>query len=186
MDVLQQTPQQKVNKIQERELRFTCKDTESTFRELLQKDSAATMHAKNLPILMTEMYKTRNGLNPSFMQEIFCENTSYYNMRSNNEIFQPRVISENNGTESVPFKGPQLWQILPPTRRIHSPFLSLKQRYKDGTEKIDHTSYAASLFQTLAFYNTYFYTSILCCINFDDFKIFYPLFFLFNICILYF
>ena len=39
---------------------------------------------------------------------------------------------------------------------IHIPFASLKQRYKDGTEKIVHASYAASLFRTLAFYDTYF------------------------------
>ena len=75
----------KINKIQERALRITYKDTESTFSQLLQKDSAVTIHTKNLQILMTEMYKTRNGLNPSFMQEIFCANTIYYNLRNNND-----------------------------------------------------------------------------------------------------
>ena len=108
---------QKINKIQERALRITYKDTESTFSQLLQKDSAVTIHTKNLQILMTEMYKTRNSLNPSFMQEIFCANTIYYNLRNNNDFFQPRVRSVNNGTESVRFKGPQLWQMLPPTIR---------------------------------------------------------------------
>ena len=39
---------QKINKIQERALRITYKDTESTFSELLQKDCAVTIHAKNL------------------------------------------------------------------------------------------------------------------------------------------
>ena len=52
--------------------------------ESLQKDSVVTIHAKSLQILMTDMYKTRNDLNPSFMQEIFCENTSHYNFRNNN------------------------------------------------------------------------------------------------------
>ena len=80
---------QKINKMQERAIRITYNDTESTFSELLQKDSAVTIHTKNLQILMTEMYKTRNGLNPSFMQEIFCDNTTYYNLRNNNEFVQP-------------------------------------------------------------------------------------------------
>ena len=92
---------QKINEIQERALRITYKDTESTFSELLQKDCAVTVHTKNLQILMTEMYKTGIGLNPSFMQEIFCDNTTYYNLRNNNEFFQPRVRSVNNRTESV-------------------------------------------------------------------------------------
>ena len=40
---------------------------------------------------MTEMYKTRNDLNPSFMQEIFRENKTHYNLRNNNKFIQPRV-----------------------------------------------------------------------------------------------
>ena len=35
-----------------------AKDTESVFSELSQKDCAVTIHAKNLQILITEMYKT--------------------------------------------------------------------------------------------------------------------------------
>ena len=62
----------KINKIQERALRITYKDAESTYSELLEKDCAVTIHTKNRQLLMTEMYKTRNDLNPSFMQEIFA------------------------------------------------------------------------------------------------------------------
>ena len=61
--------------------------TESIFSELLQKDCAVTIHTKNLQILMTEMNKTKNELNPLFMQEIFRENTTRYNLR-NNEFIQ--------------------------------------------------------------------------------------------------
>ena len=57
---------------------------------------------------MTEMYKTRNVLNPSFVQEIFCENESHYNLRNNDEFAQPRVGSVGNGTECIIFKGQQL------------------------------------------------------------------------------
>ena len=73
----------KINKIQERALTITYKDTDSTFSELLQKDCAVTIHTKNLQILMTEMYKTKNELNPSFMKEILRENTTHYNLRNN-------------------------------------------------------------------------------------------------------
>ena len=71
--------------------RYICgnaKDTESTFSELLQKDCAVTIHTKNLQILMTEMYKTKNKLDPSFMQGVFREKTTGYNLR-NNEFTQP-------------------------------------------------------------------------------------------------
>ena len=147
---------QKINKIQERALRITYKDTESTFNELLQKDSAATIHTKNVQILMTEMYKTRNGLNPSFMEEIFCDNTTYYNLRNNNEFFQSRVRSVNNGTESVRFKGPRLWQMLPPTIRNSQSLCQFKTKIKRWNGENYHASCAVSLFRTWAFYDTYF------------------------------
>ena len=97
---------QKINKILERALRITYKDTELTFNDLLQKNCAVTIHTKDLQMLMTEMYKTRNDLTPSFMQEIFCENTTHYYLRNNNEFIQPRVRSVNNSLESVRFKRP--------------------------------------------------------------------------------
>ena len=122
---------QKVNKIQERALRITYKDTESTYCELLQKDCAVTIHTKNLQILMTEMYKTKNELNPLFMRAIFRENTTRYNLRSNNEFTQPRVRSVSNGTESVRFKGPQLWQTLPPTIRNSENLCQFKNKIKN-------------------------------------------------------
>lgn len=84
-----------------------------------------------LEILMTEMYKTKNDLDPSFMQEIFYENVSRYNLRNNNEFIQPRVRSVNSGTESIRFKGPQLWQMLPPTIRNSESISQFKVKIKD-------------------------------------------------------
>ena len=122
---------QKINKIQERALRITYKDTESTFSELLQKECAVTIHTKNLQILMTEMYKSKNELNLSFMREIFRENTTHYNLRNNNEFTQPRVRSVSNGTESVRFKGPQLWPTLPPTIRNSETLCQFKREIEN-------------------------------------------------------
>ena len=76
----------KINKIQEKALRITYNDTESSFSDLLQKECAVTVHTKNVQILMIEMYKIRNDLNPSVMQKIFWENTIYYNLCNNNEF----------------------------------------------------------------------------------------------------
>ena len=80
---------------------------------------------------MTEMYKARNDLNPSFMQEIFCENMTHYNLRNNNEFIQPRVRSVNNGSESVRFKGLQLWQTVPPTIRNSESLCQFKTKIKN-------------------------------------------------------
>ena len=101
---------------------------ESTFSELLQKDCAVTIHTEKLQIFMTEMYKTKYELNPSFMQEIFRKNITRYNLRNNNECTQPRVTTVSNGTESVRFKGPQLWQT--PTMRNLETLCQSKRKIK--------------------------------------------------------
>ena len=112
-------------------LRITYKDAESTYNELLEKDCAVTIHTKNLQLLLTKKFKTKNGLNPSFMQEIFCENATHYNLRNNNKFVQPRVKSVSNGTESVRCKGPQLWHMLPPTIRNPESLYQFKTKIKN-------------------------------------------------------
>ena len=115
------------------------------------KDCAATIHTKNMQLLMTEMYKTKNGLNPSFMEEIFRENAAHYNLRNNHEFAQPRVKSISNGTESIRFKGPQLWRTLPPTIRNSESLCQFKTKIKNWYGKIVHADYAERLFPIWAF-----------------------------------
>ena len=57
-------------------------DYESTFEELLIKNKTITSHKKNLQYLEIEIYKTFNGLNPPFMDEIFSINECPYYLRN--------------------------------------------------------------------------------------------------------
>ena len=145
-----------INKIHERALRITYKDAESTYIELLEKDCAVTIHTKNLQLLMTEMYKTKNGLNPSFMREIFCENATHYNLRNNKEFVQPGVKSVSNWTESVRLKGPQLWQMLPPTIRNSESFFQFKTKIESWYGEIANADYAELFFRIWAFLDKQF------------------------------
>ena len=61
----------KINKIHEKALGITYKDNFSSFESLLIMDNSVTVHQRNLPLLMIEIYKTRHDLNPSFMKQIF-------------------------------------------------------------------------------------------------------------------
>ena len=60
----------KVNKIHERALRIVYKNTHADYEALLNLDNAVSIHQCNLQYLMTEIYKTENGLNLSFMREL--------------------------------------------------------------------------------------------------------------------
>ena len=48
-------------------LRTVCSDNVSTFKKLLEKDNSVTIHVRNLRILATEMYKTKENLGARIM-----------------------------------------------------------------------------------------------------------------------
>ena len=103
----------KINKIHERALRIVYKDYDSSFDVLLERDKAVTIHKKNLQTLMTEIFKTQNNLNPPFMNEIFRERDNIYNLRNNNEFVLLSIKTVHFESESIRYRGPQLWFSLP-------------------------------------------------------------------------
>ena len=81
----------KINRIHERALRITYKDITSDYDTMLLRDNAVPIHIRNLQLLMTEVYKTKWELNPSFMKEIFVEKRSPYGLRSCHDLLLPKV-----------------------------------------------------------------------------------------------
>ena len=61
----------RVNSLHERALRVVYRDYNAIFSELLSKDKSVTIHQRNLQLLATEIFKTKNELNPKIMEEIF-------------------------------------------------------------------------------------------------------------------
>ena len=62
---------------------------------------------------MTEMFKTTNNLNPSFMDEIFLKRSVTYNLRNANTFLLPMVHTVNYGTEKIRYRGQRIWHSLP-------------------------------------------------------------------------
>ena len=60
-----------MNKIHERALRIAYGDYESNFDAHLEKDSYISIHQRNIQTLATQVFKTKNDLNPSLMKYIF-------------------------------------------------------------------------------------------------------------------
>ena len=103
----------KINKIHERALRIAYKEFDSSFECLLERDNSVTIHAKNLQTLMTEMFKTHQNINPNVMKEIFRERENMYILRNNNEFEIPKIKTVIFGSDTVRYRGPQLWLSLP-------------------------------------------------------------------------
>ena len=53
-----------INNIHERALRIVYRDYESTLQQLLKQNKSVSIHQRNLQILATKIFKTKNGLNP--------------------------------------------------------------------------------------------------------------------------
>ena len=87
----------KINSTHKRALRAIYGDYESTFEKLLDRDKSKTIHKKNLKILMTEVYRTINHLNPEYMWEVFAERDVPYRLRSNELCKIPSENSQRYG-----------------------------------------------------------------------------------------
>ena len=57
----------RINSLHERALRVVYRDYNATFSELLSKDKSVTIHQRNLQLLATEIFKTKNELNPKII-----------------------------------------------------------------------------------------------------------------------
>ena len=61
----------KIENLQKQALRFLYDDFEASCEDLLPKGGKSTMNVMRLRTLCAKIYKTRNDLNPSFMNNIF-------------------------------------------------------------------------------------------------------------------
>ena len=60
------------------------------------------------------MFKVSNGLSPVLMNDIFKRRgEQIYNLRKHSQFYRPKVNSVYNGTESVSFLGPIIWDLVP-------------------------------------------------------------------------
>ena len=77
------------------------------------KSNSVSVDQRNLQLLLTEIYKTVNKLNPSFMAEVFVTKDVPYNLRGSNNLALPRARTNLYGIDTIRFVGQKLWQTLP-------------------------------------------------------------------------
>ena len=103
----------RINKLHERALRLVYKDNHLTFEELLRKDNSFCIHHRNLQKLAIEMYKVKNNLSPKLMKNIFPDRDIPYNLRNPNPFQSSNISTAFNGSETISFRGPKTWALLP-------------------------------------------------------------------------
>ncbi len=84
---------------------------------------------------MTEIYKTKNSLNPLFMEDIFVERPNIpYNLRNNDGLLVPRANTNVYGIETLRYIGSRLWPTLPMEIKESRTLELFKGRIKNGQQ----------------------------------------------------
>ena len=135
-------PNNRINRLHERALRLVYKDPHLTFEELLRKDNSFYIHHCNLQKLATEMYKVRNNLPPILMKHVIPEREIPYNLRNLNPFLSTNVSTVFNGTETVAFRGPKIWAIVPEDIKNQYHLIDLKKKSKIGSLRDARADYA--------------------------------------------
>ena len=78
---------------------------------MLEKDNAVTIHVENFQLLMTEIFKKQNGLNPTFMKEIFIFKNNQYALRNEHPNVVLRPQTTTFWGKSVSFLVGTLWHL---------------------------------------------------------------------------
>ena len=116
---------QRINKLHERALRVVYKNSKLTFEQLLEKDESFTIHERNLQKLAIEMYKVKHNLCPKLFQELFTPA-----IRGSNDWVIPKVRTVNKGVETIRYRGPKTWEIVPEEIKKSKSLFTFKESIK--------------------------------------------------------
>ena len=104
------------------------KDSNLTFQQPLEKDNSFTIHDRNLQKLAIEMHKVKHNLSP--IQELFSQGSSV-NLRNTQDWEIPKVRTVNNGVETIRYRGPITWNLVPNKIKQSKSLSLFKEKIKD-------------------------------------------------------
>ena len=123
----------KINRLHERALRLVYKDNFLTFEQLLSIDNSFTVHHRNVQNLAIELYKVQNDLSPNFMKSIFKITTCRYDLRGASSFETNNIRTVYYGSETLSFRGPQIWKIVPEDIKNSTNLHEFKRKIKQWT-----------------------------------------------------
>ena len=105
----------KINSFYERVLSVTYVDKRS-FQNLLRKyrkDNSASIHQRNLQLLVIKVFKVYNKMVSEILNDIFKTRVVSKELRNPNCFERRPVYSIFNGSETLSELGPKIWDLVP-------------------------------------------------------------------------
>ena len=103
----------KIDKIQERALRFVLKDHISDYKNLLLKSGFDSFRIYAVKCLMIELFKILEGITPNYLSDLFVKADTPYDTRDKNKLIQLLKRTTTYGLRSFQYYGAHVWNMLP-------------------------------------------------------------------------
>ncbi len=103
----------KIEKIQERALRYLLNDFNNTYSNLLHTASKSILYLARLGIFSIEIFKTCYDMLPLYMKDVFIQKEVTYGHRDVNHLVQPEFKTVTYGYNTINYQGSKLWNNLP-------------------------------------------------------------------------
>ena len=115
----------RINSIHKRALKLVYQDSpDLMFQEFLAKDKSVSIHQRNLQLLATEIFKSKTGVSPELMNDIFHFVERPSNLTCDYTLERKRDHAVYHDSESLSSFAPKLWDLLPNSIKN---YLSLKE-----------------------------------------------------------
>ena len=103
----------KIEKIQERALRFIYDDYSSNYNQLLVKSNLPSLKTRRMRTMALEVFKIVNKQSPLFLQDLVQLRNSNYNFRYQNTLELPMLRTTRCGKNSFRYAAATLWNSFP-------------------------------------------------------------------------
>ena len=87
-----------------------------------------------------------NGLSPPIMNDAFMIRNNNYNLRNFQCLYSTNKRTVKYGTETVTYRGPKIWNLVPEKTKSVSSFDTLKRKLENGRVKSVHIEYVKRTF----------------------------------------
>ena len=125
----------KIEKIQERALRFIYNDHSSSYDKLLEKAQVPSLEAKRQQVMAIEAFKILYQKSPKCLQNLLTFKDRNYNFRHTLTVNIPKIKTTSFGQKSFRYAAAVLWNNLPEHARSTTDlntFIDLITKYWDG------------------------------------------------------
>ena len=103
----------KLELLQERALKIVYKDHTLSYEDMLNRSNLLCIRTNLIRLLAIELYKSINGMNPEYINQLFKPRISKYNFRNDCKLEQKKFNTYKYGYFSLQYFGSKLWNILP-------------------------------------------------------------------------